>query len=81
MSTLFERFRKHQSCSALINDCSGQSTVEYLIVGVAILMIIAALGVFVNQMSQGILVTHAADSASHAMTINSGGSLGDVLLY
>lgn len=59
----------------------GQATVEYLIVGVALLMIIVALGVFSNRLEEGLFVQHAADSASHALTTNTAGSAGDILLY
>lgn len=59
----------------------GQATVEYLIVGLAILMIITALGVFSGRLGEGLFVEHAADSASHALTTNTAGSAGDVLLY
>jgi len=59
----------------------GQATVEYLIVGVALIIIIAALGVLSGRLQEGLFVQHAADSASHAITTNTAGSIGDVLLY
>lgn len=62
-------------------SCSGQATVEYVIVGVALLMIIAALGVFSGRLGEGLFVQHASESASHAFTTNTAGSLGDVLLF
>ena len=61
--------------------CSGQSTVEYLIVGVAFLVIITGLGAVSARLEEGLFVQHAADSASHSLTTNTAGSLGDVLLY
>lgn len=64
-----------------MNRVSGQSTVEYLIVGLAIIMIIAALGVLAGKLGEGLFVQHAAESASHALTKNTAGSAGDVLLY
>ncbi|MDR1358653.1 MAG: hypothetical protein LBJ48_04800 [Coriobacteriales bacterium] len=60
---------------------SGQATVEYLIVGVALIAIIVALGVFSGRVQEGLFVQHAADSASHAFTVYTAGSAGDVLLY
>ena len=63
------------------NCKSGQATIEYLIVGLALIIIIAALGVFSGRLQEGLLVQHAADSASHAITTNTAGSAGDVLLY
>jgi len=59
----------------------GQATVEYLIVGMALLIIIASLGVLSGRIQEGLFVQHAADSASHAITTNTAGSAGDVLLY
>ena len=63
------------------NARRGQSTVEYLIVGLALIALIAALGVFSNRVREGLFVQHAADSASHAITTNTAGSIGDVVLY
>ena len=59
----------------------GQATVEYLIVGLILIVIITSLSVFSGRVQEGLLTRHAADSASHAMTTNSAGTIGDVLLY
>lgn len=59
----------------------GQATVEYLIVGLAIIMIVTALGALSGRLGEGLFVQHAAESASHAFTANTAGSAGDVLLY
>jgi len=59
----------------------GQATIEYLIVGLALIIIITALGVLSGRLQEGLFVQHAADSASHAITTNTAGSAGDVLLY
>ena len=59
----------------------GQATVEYLIVGLALIIIITALGALSGRLQEGLFVQHAADSASHAITTNTAGSAGDVLLY
>jgi len=59
----------------------GQATVEYLIVGLALIVIIVALSVFSGRVQEGLFVQHAADSASHAITTNTAGSAGDILLY
>ena len=66
---------------ALNNQTRGQATVEYLIVGLALIAIIAALSVFGGRVQEGLFVQHAADSASHAITTNTAGSAGDVLVY
>jgi hypothetical protein len=62
-------------------DTSGQATVEYLIVGLVIVVVIVALGLLARALDAGTFVEHAAASASHAITGNTAGSVGDVLLY
>jgi len=62
-------------------DCSAQATVEYLVVGMIMVVLIATLSVFGGRVQEGLFVQHAADSASHAITTNTAGSIGDVLLY
>ena len=59
----------------------GQATIEYLIVGVALIVIVTALSVLSGRLQEGLFVQHAADSASHAITVNTAGSAGDILLY
>ena len=63
------------------SDNGGQSTVEYLIVGIALMVVFIALGVLLGRIESGLFVKHAIDSASHAFGKNTMGSLGDVLLY
>ncbi|MDR3037654.1 MAG: hypothetical protein LBU31_04520 [Coriobacteriales bacterium] len=60
---------------------SGQASVEYLIVGLALMAVIATLGLLGGKVGEGLFVEHAADSASHATTVNTAGVVGDVLLY
>jgi Flp pilus assembly pilin Flp len=62
-------------------DSSGQAMVEYLIVGLILIIVIAALGLLTQVLEDGVFVEHAAQSASHAMTGNTAGTVGDVLLY
>lgn len=64
-----------------LRAAGGQATVEYLVVGVALMIIIVALGALSGRLQEGLFVQHAADSASHAITTNTAGSTGDVLLY
>ncbi|MDR0888874.1 MAG: hypothetical protein LBM21_03140 [Coriobacteriales bacterium] len=59
----------------------GQASAEYLIVGLAIIAIIVALGLLGGKLRDGMFVQHAAESASHATTENTAGTVGDVLLY
>jgi hypothetical protein len=60
---------------------AGQSTVEYLLVGLALLAVIMALGLFAGRLRDGVFSEHASNSASHSMGEASAGALGDVLLY
>ena len=69
------------ACCASPRSQAGQATVEYLVVGLALIALITALGVFANRVEEGLFVEHTADSASHSLTTNSAGSIGDVLLY
>jgi uncharacterized protein (UPF0333 family) len=62
-------------------DSSGQATIEYLVVGLIIIVVIIALGLLVQVLEGGAFVEYAAQSASHAMTGNTAGAAGDVLLY
>jgi hypothetical protein len=62
-------------------DSKGQSTVEYLIVGSALLVIITALGLLGAKLGDGWFVEQAAQNASHAFGSNIWGAIGDVLLY
>jgi Flp pilus assembly pilin Flp len=62
-------------------DSSGQAMVEYLIVGLILIVVITALGLLVQVLEDGVFVEYAAQNASHAITSNMAGSVGDVLLY
>ncbi|MDR3315193.1 MAG: hypothetical protein LBS98_01705 [Coriobacteriales bacterium] len=64
-----------------LNDTAGQATVEYLIIGLVLIAIITALGLFAGRVSDGLFVEHAATSASHGITQGVMGAMGDVLLY
>jgi hypothetical protein len=54
---------------------------EYVLVGVVLLLIILALGALADRLQQGLFVEHALKSASHAATENSAGTIGDIILY
>jgi Flp pilus assembly pilin Flp len=62
-------------------DSSGQATVEYLIVGLILIVVITALGLLVQVLEDGIFVESAVQNASHAITGNTAGAAGDALLY
>ncbi|MCL1891430.1 MAG: hypothetical protein FWG00_05405 [Coriobacteriia bacterium] len=66
---------------ALLTDTSGQTTVEYLVVALAFFALIAGLAVLGGRVQEGLFIEHATESASHALTTNTAGSVGDVLLY
>ncbi|MDR2492879.1 MAG: hypothetical protein LBD25_05440 [Coriobacteriales bacterium] len=65
----------------LVRPCAGQAMVEYLVVGLAVVAVVAALSAFGSRVQEGLFVSHAADSASHAASVNLAGTLGDVLLF
>ncbi|MCL2807713.1 MAG: hypothetical protein FWD27_06105 [Coriobacteriia bacterium] len=80
--------RKHDRRKQSLKCCfcnsrasEGQATVEYLVVGTVLIVVIVALAVLSGRLQEGLFVQHAADSASHAITTNTAGSMGDVLLY
>jgi L-asparagine transporter-like permease len=55
--------------------------VEYLIIGLVLIIVIAVLGLLVQALEDGVFVGYAAQNASHAVTGNTAGAAGDVLLY
>jgi hypothetical protein len=59
----------------------GQATVEYLIVGIILFVVVVGLGVLGDRLTEGLFVQHAIESASHAASKNIQGAIGDVLLY
>jgi hypothetical protein len=59
----------------------GQTTLEYIIVGAALLVVILSLGALANRLQEGLFVHHAIESASHAASKNVQGAIGDVLLF
>ena len=59
----------------------AQATVEYLIVALGILAVIIGMAALGGRLQEGLFPEHAAESASHATTTNTAGSIGDVLLY
>lgn len=59
----------------------GQATVEYLIIGLVLMVVVSVLGLLSGRVGDGLFLSHAADSASHALTTNTAGVVGDVLLF
>ncbi|MDR1185364.1 MAG: hypothetical protein LBK67_11305 [Coriobacteriales bacterium] len=62
-------------------DSSGQAMVEYLVVGLILIIVITVLSLLVQVLEDGIFVEYAAQNASHTITSNTAGTAGDVLLY
>jgi len=62
-------------------DDAGQATVEYLIVGLALMAIIIAVGTLAIRVGEGLFVEHAAQAASHGTAQGALGALEDALLY
>ncbi|MDR1422282.1 MAG: hypothetical protein LBI64_05390 [Coriobacteriales bacterium] len=59
----------------------GQATVEYLIVGLALMVVIVVLGLLAERLKDGVFVDRAIEKASHAVGGNAWETIGDVLLY
>lgn len=62
------------------SSMTGQSTVEYVLVLTAFLAMILAFGALWNVLSEGLVVDHAIQSASHNM-VSAAGSWADFFLY
>lgn len=69
--------RRHKQ---LVGDESGQSTVEYAVVLVAVLCVILALGALWRALESGMFVEHALASASHHVQASVGWVV-DVFAY
>lgn len=65
----------------LQSDISGQASVEYLLVGLVLMIIISALAVLGQEVSAGLFVEHASSNASHTIGSATAGVIGDVFLY
>ena len=64
-----------------MRDERGQSTVEFAVIVLGFLAIAAALGVLWRGLEDGLLVSHALQSASHHMETVVPGVIADVFLY
>ena len=65
----------------LIRGERGQATVEYLLVGLVLMIVISGLSLLSVTVREGKFTEHAEDSVSHSLTTNTAGATGDVLLY
>ena len=61
-----------------IENIEGQSTVEFVIVTAALLLVVITLGMFWNLGDNGIFVDHAQSSASHHLEDAAAGIVGDL---
>ncbi|MDR1015852.1 MAG: hypothetical protein LBL67_00035 [Coriobacteriales bacterium] len=64
-----------------LREQSGQATLEFLLVALLLVAVVVGLGALAAKLRAGVFSQHAAESASHALTSNTAGSVGDVLLY
>lgn len=78
-------FGKRMACSAdrprFLRSEDGQATVEYLIVGVMVMLVVVALAAMWHLASDGVFARHATSAASHAVDSVDLGVIGDVFLY
>lgn len=67
---------------SLVREEAGQSTLEYLLVALALSAIVIGLGALVTRASDGTMGELATRAASHsARTETPGGALLDVLMF
>jgi hypothetical protein len=62
-------------------DCAGQASTEFMLVGLLLVSALLAVSTLAGHMEDGVFVEHASQSASHALSSNTAGTAGDVLLY
>lgn len=56
------------------NEVTGQSSVEYALIGATFIAIVIGLGAMSNLLTDGVLVSHAAGAASHVIENAIGGA-------
>ena len=64
-----------------VRDEGGQATVEYLVVGTVLLVVMLVFGQLLDVVESGAFASHASGSASHVVTQDGAGVVGDVFLY
>lgn len=64
-----------------MNDEGGQATVEYLLVGLVLLAVVVAIGMLWGKIADGTFASHISSSASHAVTSDASGTVGDVAFF
>ena len=67
--------------SRALGNQKGQATLEYVLVGIVILAVILGMAALQRRLSDGLFIEHAKNSLSHTIGPNTGGVIGDVLLY
>lgn len=63
------------------DDNSGQSTVEFALIGAALLSVVIAIALLWHVFESGLFIEHALAGASHHVQSVSAGVVGDVFLY
>ncbi len=80
MRAIKDRMRRLQRrCRGLLRGEDGQATVEYLVVGTVIMIIVVGLAAVWNYASEGSLGTLIDAGASHALSTI--GGLSDVMAF
>ncbi|MCD8200427.1 MAG: hypothetical protein LUD25_05715 [Coriobacteriaceae bacterium] len=74
-----DRIRRLHRRRGLLRDTGGQATVEYLVVGTVIMIIVVGLAAVWNYASDGSLGTLIDAGASHALSTI--GGLSDVMAF
>jgi Flp pilus assembly pilin Flp len=66
---------------SILADDQGQATLEYALIGLVMINIIVALVTVQSVIGKGVFLEHVLNSVSHGLGLNTGGVIGDVLLY
>lgn len=88
MCTHEENDARHNHGNGLPSKClkrllcdRGQATVEYLVIGLVVMIVAVALACLWHLASDGTFVQHASSSASHVVDSVDLGVIGDVFMY
>lgn len=63
------------------SDVRGQASVEYLLVGLVLMIIVSALAYLGQVVTAGLFMEHASAGASHTIRSTTAGVIGDVFLF
>jgi len=71
----------NNACLPSLKNQKGQATLEYALTGLILLAVIIGFATLQARLGEGLFIEHALNSASHGTYQDTGGIVGDVLLY